>query len=180
MFLHVTKQPLRFRVIWVVLFFELMFECMIRPSDYLSLIETDKAYAPLTARNINRFHLGFELIALLMFIPSIICIVTDYCQDRIWFNGVEAALSAVKSDEAWRAALGRFSLSLTFLRSFGLVRHWKQMWIVHTVEGKNSNGNSKFYQFKTAISLLKTSHLTSFVQILFENCFSLIMITGNG
>lgn len=127
----------------MVLFLELVFECMIRPSDYRALIETDKAYAPLTARNINRFHIGFELIALLMFIPSIICIATDTCGDRIWFNGMEAAVSAVKSEDAWRATIGRFSLSLTFLRSFGLVRHWKQMWILHTLEGKNSNENSK-------------------------------------
>jgi hypothetical protein len=116
---------------------------MIRPSNYFSLIETDKAYAPLTARNINRFHLGFELIAMLMFIPSMFCIMTDYCEGNIWFNGVEAALSAVKSDNVWRAAIGRFNLNLTFLRCFGLVRHWKQMWIAHTLEGKDRSQNSK-------------------------------------
>lgn len=125
---------------------------MIRPSNYLSLIETDKAYAPHTARNINKFHLGFEMIALLLFVPSIICIMTDYCEDRIWFNGVEAAMSAVKSDNVWRAALGRLNLNLTFLRSFGLVRHWKQMWIAHTFEGKDNNENSKSPTHRIAYS----------------------------
>ncbi|GAX12010.1 hypothetical protein FisN_8Lh104 [Fistulifera solaris] len=128
--------------VWLVLLLELLFECMIRPSNYFSLLRTDKAYAPLTARNINRFHLGLELIALLIFVPSMLCIMTDYCEDNIWFNGVEAALSAVKSENAWRAAIGRFNMNLTFLRCFGPVRHWKQMWIAHTLEGKDSSQNN--------------------------------------
>lgn len=121
-------------VLWVVLALELIFELIIRPYRYFSIMNTEKAYAPGTARHINTFHLFFELAALICYVPSVYCATAD-CEDRILFNGIGAAIAAIKGSNYYEAALGRFTMGLTFLRCFGLVRHWKQMWIVHTYDG---------------------------------------------
>jgi len=132
-----------FSVVWCILVLELAFEFLLRPSNYDSLISADKAYAPSTARHINRYHLFFEASALLLFIPTAQCVFRNTCRDSIYLSGIESAISSVKSTEGWRAALGRLSNGLIFLRCFGLVRHWKQMWIAHTFEGNHDSEGGK-------------------------------------
>lgn len=117
---------------WCILVLELVFEFIIRPSNYYKLISSDKAYAPSTARNVNTFHLIFESVSLLLFIPQFPCVVWEKCGVGSAFGLVEASLRAVIGVDPARAAFGRFVLGLTFLRTFGLVRHWKQMWLSST------------------------------------------------
>ena len=121
---------------------ELLFEFLIRPSTYPYLIESDQAYAPSTARHINLYHLVFETMALLLFIPEFDCLVdADNCGRRVAFSGMWASVHAVDGSDPSRAALGRLCLGLTSLRLFGLVRHWKQMWINNTFADDNKNSN---------------------------------------
>lgn len=87
-----------------------------------------------------------EMVALILYVPPVFCVLTSgQCEDRML--GAQDALWAVTSPDAAKAALGRFTLGLTFLRTFGLVRHWKQMWINHTFEGRkpeSSKSNQSF------------------------------------
>jgi hypothetical protein len=116
-----------------------VFEMLIRPKGYGDLIQSDKAFAPSTARHINRFHLVFEIIALLTFIPELTCTRNiEMCMSGSIFSRVQASLYATLGSSSAEAAKGRFILGLTALRCFGLVRHWKQMWInktFHPVQG---------------------------------------------
>ena len=126
---------------WAILLIELVFEVLIRPSNYYSLIKSDKAFAPSTARYINRFHLVCESLALALFIPTASCSMAQTCSNS--FNMSTSALWSLTSTEDWEAAVGRLALGLTFLRAFGLVRHWKQMWIDFTFEqGKEKRSKS--------------------------------------
>lgn len=117
---------------WGILALELIFECLIRPSNYQQLVASDKAYAPSTARHINSFHLICEFIALALFIPEFYCLGTGVCGKRIPFSGVNSALNAVLGPTKGESVLGRFCIGLNSLRIFGLVRHWKIMWINRT------------------------------------------------
>ena len=122
-------------IVWIVLFLELLFEGLIRPDNYKQLKTSDKAYAPSTARNINAFHLFFESAALFLYIPQFPCVVSkDRCGDDTFFGNIYASILATTSTELYRAAFGRVILGLTFLRVFGLVRHWKQMWLSNVFE----------------------------------------------
>lgn len=115
---------------------ELIFELVIRPSNYRLLIQSDKAYAPSTARYLNLFHLFFESAALLLFIPQFSCVAGGFCGGgRASFGLINASLNAVIGYGEQRPALGRFVIGLSFLRLFGLIRHWKQMWINDTFKG---------------------------------------------
>jgi class 3 adenylate cyclase len=125
---------------WLVLLLELIFEFLIRPRNIRQLRNSEDAFTPATARNISDFHLVFESFALLLFIPQFRCIgYPSSCGDEFLFSGVYASIQAVTGDTVGEAALGRFILGLNFLRVFGLVRHWKQMWLNHTFEGEASN-----------------------------------------
>jgi hypothetical protein len=117
-----------------------MFEWLIRPSNYAHLVASDKAYAPSTARHINAFHLIFETIALALFFPEFDCLATRMCGKRIAFSGVDAALQAVTGPTRGNSALGRFVIGLNALRIFGLVRHWKIMWINRTFSDDSGPG----------------------------------------
>ena len=117
---------------WVFLVLELILEWLIRPSNYRQLVASDKAYAPSTARHINSFHLVLETIALLLFIPEFNCLATGVCGKRILFSGVDAALTAILGPTNSKSAFGSFCVALNSLRIFGLVRHWKTMWINRT------------------------------------------------
>lgn len=123
---------------------ELVFEYAIRPAGYHRLIKSDKAYAPSTARHINRFHLVCEFFALLLFIPQFSCIVNpEVCGERAPGSLSFAALLAVLGTSKRMSSLGRFIIGLSFLRVFGLVRHWKKMWINDTFYGANGPENCK-------------------------------------
>jgi hypothetical protein len=124
---------LRNSIVWCTLALELTFEYLIRPPDYPDLIESDQAYAPSTARNINAFHLVFESVALILFIPELRCLFdANSCGQSVPWSGLWASVHAVDGSDSSMAAAGRLCLGLTSLRLFGLVRHWKQMWINNT------------------------------------------------
>jgi hypothetical protein len=118
-------------VVWTVLVLELIFEFLIRPSGYADLMVSDRAFAPSTARHINTFHLCFEFLALLTFVPEVACIANfEQCSQDGRFTRFDASLDAVVGhDHAHAAVRGRFILGITALRFFAVVRHWKQMWI---------------------------------------------------
>jgi hypothetical protein len=120
---------------------ELLLEYVIRPAGYHRLILSDNAYAPATARYINAFHLAFESIALALFIPQLVCVSDrDKCGGSTPLSLVDASLEAVLGDSRSTVAYGRFVMGLTFLRTFSLVRHWKQMWINATFAGSLAAG----------------------------------------
>jgi hypothetical protein len=123
---------MRERVVWVVLVIELFLEFLIRPKGYQELVRSDKAFAPSTARLLNRFHFVCESCALILYIPQSICGFQEQCSSM--FGAAQRSLMALTGDSQREAALGRLLLGLTFLRSFGLARHWKQMWLNHTYE----------------------------------------------
>jgi hypothetical protein len=137
---------------------ELFLEYFIRPRAYRMLILSDKAYSPATARHINRFHLFFEAIALALFIPQLACIINrDTCGDDIPLSLVSASLNSVLGWEFGHVAYGRFIMGLTFLRTFSLVRHWKQMWIGAVFEGykKSAGPESGAFIFREACFFLQ-------------------------
>lgn len=123
-------------VVWFVLVFEILFEVFIRPDGYFRMLESEKAFAPATVRHINRFHVLMEGMALLFYIPELICIVNPQrydCGDRPGFSLVNSCIMAVLGPEQVNAFYGRAFMALLRLRIFGLVRHWKQMWIMSTI-----------------------------------------------
>lgn len=136
-------------IVWIILGLELLFEYLIRPSDYHDLIRSDKAFAPSTARHINSFHLFFESLSLLLFIPQLPCVFNRrQCGDDILFSSVWASVHAVYESDLRTAAFARGCLGLTFLKAFGLFRHWKQMWINRTFErGTTDSCKSSFVVF---------------------------------
>jgi hypothetical protein len=120
---------------------ELIFQVLIRPPDYHDILHTEKAFLPSTARHINSFHLTYEALALILFFPHVICTLSSKCLDGPFLNRAKAPLLALTSASTLEAALGRLDLSLTILRAFGLIRHWKQMWIRSAFEtGKKDEG----------------------------------------
>jgi hypothetical protein len=128
-------------VVWCILVIELFLEYIIRPAGYHKLILSDKAYAPATARHINFFHLLVESVALLLFIPRFFCIARqETCGDRLPLSLVNASFNAVVGQSLSTVAIGRLVLGMTFLRAFGLVRHWKQMWINSTFIRNRDSG----------------------------------------
>ena len=130
-------------IIWTILALELIFEAMIRPSNYFNLIESDKAFAPSTARYINRFHLFFETLALLTYVPEFQCVVTDVCTRNEYLSRVAASWKAVLGPTHGDSAFGRLMMGLTSLRFFGVIRHWKQMWISSTFKTGKRYGIEK-------------------------------------
>ena len=110
---------------------ELLFEIFIRPDGYNSLIVSEKAFSPSTVRYINSFHLLVESLSLAAFIPEFLCLLTETytCGDRPTFSFFNAAYMSVLGMNQSDAFLGRAYFALVRLRVFGLVRHWKRMWI---------------------------------------------------
>jgi hypothetical protein len=146
--------------VWIILGLELFFEFLIRPEDYHELIASDKAFAPSTARHINSFHLFFESISLLLFIPQLPCVFRKQCGDDIYFSAIWASIHAVADHDGTTAAWARSRLGLTFLKAFGLFRHWKQMWINRTFE-RGKTDSCKFYGRGCVLCLLIGPNLTS-------------------
>jgi hypothetical protein len=144
-FLMLTFCVIVCSVVWVILGLELLFEFLIRPEDYHELISSDKAFAPSTARHINSFHLFFESLSLLLFIPQLPCVIRGQCGDDIYLSAVWASIHAATDHDGTSTAFARSILGLTFLKAFGLFRHWKQMWINRTFErGKTDSCKSTF------------------------------------
>lgn len=121
-------------VVWLVLAIELFFEIAIRPSHFQELIKSDKAYAPSTVRYLNSFHLFFEVLALVLFIPEFPCIFDNNCNDSIPMSLIWCCVYSILGEHERRMFTARFILGLSFLRAFPLVRHWRQMWLMHAFD----------------------------------------------
>lgn len=119
--------------VWAILVIELIFEVFIRPDGYEELICSDKAYSPTTVRYINAFHLTVETISLGVFVPEFYCLLTNTrCDERLPFSFYNAALIGVIGPTHRQVFYGRAFFALIRLRVFGLVRHWRNMWIANT------------------------------------------------
>jgi hypothetical protein len=68
-----------------------------------------------------------------LYIPEGYCGISGNCSTS--YGASRRTLWALTSSDLPKAIVGRFLVGLTFLRSFGLARHWKQMWLNHTYEG---------------------------------------------
>ena len=118
---------------------------IIRPNNYYKLIKSDKAFAPSTARYISSFHLFFETIALLTYIPEFRCAGNpESCTRGKFLSRVTASADAILGPTHGDAAWGRFILGLSSLRFFGVIRHWKQMWINNTFHPIKREGIEKW------------------------------------
>jgi hypothetical protein len=119
--------------VWLVLVLELIFQVFILPDGFKNLIVSDKAYAPTTVRFINSFHVCVESLSLLIFIPEWYCLISTYqCDDRLRFSFHNAVLLSVTGPTRLDSFYGLAFLALIRLRVFGLVRHWRNMWITNT------------------------------------------------
>lgn len=120
-------------VVWAILVLELLFETFIRPDGYQFLVVSDKAFAPDVVRYINAFHLVVESLSLVMFIPEFYCLFTnESCGTRYRFSFHQAAVLVATGSTRVQVFYGRAFLAAIRLRVFGLVRHWKTMWITNT------------------------------------------------
>ena len=129
-------------IVWLILIAELGFEVFIRPDGYRNLIISEKAFSPQTVRYINLFHLLVESFCLALFVPEFVCLfLKDSCSDRLSFSFYNAALMAVTGPTRVEAVYGRAYFALVRLRVFGLVRHWKNMWIINTFLHKRKSEN---------------------------------------
>lgn len=118
-----------------------MFEVAIRPKGYFDLLRSDRAFAPSTARHINTFHVIFEAIALATFLPEFRCLTSgDVCHRGPFFGRVELSIGSVIGDTPAELARARFAMGINALRLFGLVRHWKQMFINNTFRPSKRDG----------------------------------------
>jgi hypothetical protein len=112
---------------------ELFLEVFIRPEGYQMLKESEKAYAPSTARFINCFHLCGEFISLVFFAPEFGCLFGFYqCSNRPRFSYFNAVFISVLGPERVNVFWGKLYIAIMRLRVFGLVRHWRNMWIKNT------------------------------------------------
>jgi len=118
-------------VVWTILVLELAGEVFIRPDGYKQMLITEKAYSPSVVRHINNFHLVMEVLSLVFFVPEFMCLFTSNytCSDRAGFSLLNASLNGVLGPSRNDAFFGRAFYAVVRLRIFGLVRHWKQMWI---------------------------------------------------
>jgi hypothetical protein len=123
-------------IVWAFLVLELLFELFIRPDGYLKSLSTEKAFAFTTRRYINNFHFLIEIFSLMMFVPEFYCLFSSYrCDARIPFSFQSAVLRGVIGPTVLQAFLGRGYLALIRLRVFGVIRHWKNMWITNAFIG---------------------------------------------
>ncbi|GKY91720.1 hypothetical protein MPSEU_000143800 [Mayamaea pseudoterrestris] len=120
--------------VWIVLMLELLFQIFIRPDGFNNLILSDKAYSPTTIRYISWFHLSIELISMLLFIPEFICVLPNQfsCSQALPFSLHRALLRGIIGPTRLQAFFGHAYIALVRLRVFGLIRHWRNMWITNT------------------------------------------------
>lgn len=127
-------------VVWLVLVVELLLEVFIRPNDYSRLVHSDKAFAPTTMRFIDGFHLFLESVSLGIFIPEFRCLFTNQsCGSRWAFSVFNAFILGLNGKDLRHVFFGGAFIALTRLRVFGLVRHWKNMWITNQYIGDYAN-----------------------------------------
>lgn len=129
-------------IVWLILIVELICETFIRPDGYQSLLYSEKAYTPSTAQFINRFHLCMESLSLITFVPEFVCLFTSRleCGDRPSFSLFNALFMSVLGPTRLATFYGKSYLALVRFRVFGLVRHWKKMWIHNTFVTMRATG----------------------------------------
>jgi hypothetical protein len=118
-------------IIWFVLLTELLLEVFIRPDGYEQMVESDKAYAPSTVRCISGIHWWVEFISLAFFTPEFICLFssTIECDESPAFSLLQSTKLAITGPTRLHAFAGRAFYAMVRFRVFGLVRHWKNMWV---------------------------------------------------
>ncbi len=131
--------------VWLILVMEIVIGVFVRPEGWNSLVRSDKAYTPETARHISNVHLIVESISLLFFVPVFYCIFSDdtTCSERIPFSFLDASLAAVVGPSLARALYGRFFYGIVRLRVFALVRHWRTLWLNNTFLNYNKLKNRR-------------------------------------
>lgn len=146
---------------------ELFLEILIRPLDYYTLMDSDKAFSPSTARHISFFHIFFEAIALATFLPELWCTIrhSEVCDKQSVFSRSRSTMDAVLGHSPSSVMFGRTLMGITAFRFFGLVRHWKQALInesYQTVTDSNgrkrlsrSSAGDSISSFSTALSKRK-------------------------
>jgi hypothetical protein len=131
-------------IVWVVLVVELILEAFVRPDNYRHLIMTEKAYHPETMRYMNACQLAVEAFSLLLYMSEFWCIFqAESCSQRYRFSLYNALLMAVTGSTRLKVLGGSAYMALIRLRIFGLVRHWKNMWL---------NAESRSYATTTSLS----------------------------
>lgn len=131
--------------VWIVLVLELFFQVFIRPDGFKELVLTDKAYSPTTIRYINWLHLYVELLALLVYVPEFLCVFSSSidCQEANPFSFHQACLFGTIGPTRLETFYGHAYFALVRLRVFGLIRHWRSMWITNTfINMKWAGGNT--------------------------------------
>lgn len=79
----------------------------------------------------------FEIVALVTFLPEFQCLqADDICKRDSVLSRVGASVDAIIGESHAEAARGGVLIGLTALRLFGLIRHWKQMFINNTFSRK--------------------------------------------
>jgi hypothetical protein len=118
-------------VIWCILTMELVFEVFIRPEEYHVLIQSDKAFTPTTVRFISGLHLAVESLSLALFVPEFLCLFQSdlMCDERPKFSFLNSTILAISGPTRLDSFAGRVFYACIRLRVFGLVRHWKNMWV---------------------------------------------------
>eukprot|EP00547_Thalassionema_nitzschioides_P007024 CAMPEP_0194206706 /NCGR_PEP_ID=MMETSP0156-20130528/5658_1 /TAXON_ID=33649 /ORGANISM="Thalassionema nitzschioides, Strain L26-B" /LENGTH=1220 /DNA_ID=CAMNT_0038933299 /DNA_START=87 /DNA_END=3746 /DNA_ORIENTATION=- len=132
-------------IVWAILVMELLFEVLIRPDGYNALVASEKAYAPSTVRYINYFHLVVESFSLAVFVPEFLCLWNSSltCSDRPAFSYFNAVFMAIIGPRQSNAFYGRAYFALVRLRIFGLVRHWRIMWINNQLVSRKPTRSQK-------------------------------------
>jgi hypothetical protein len=118
-------------IIWTILVLDLVFEVFIRPDGYFKLISSDKAFTPTTVRFISYLHLLIEAVSLGFFAPEFWCLFNNdvSCDGRPKFSFLRTTLMAIAGSDKGEALVGRAFYACVRLRVFGLVRHWRNMWV---------------------------------------------------
>ena len=129
------------RIVWLILVLELLFELIVRPADYRSLMRSEDAYLPSTQRYISNFHVWTETLALVFFIPEFMCLfIGQNCGSAFPLSLTTTCIRALYGPDKLDAFYGQAFLCMMRLRIFGLVRHWEKMWLNNTfvrIKGKD-------------------------------------------
>ncbi len=137
-------------MIWCILVLELVFEVLIRPKNYKELLASEKAYRPSTARYINSRYVLGESLALLLYIPELVCFgkeANDVCLpkgDAGQLLLINASISAVLGPTKIESLIGRLTMGSIAFRFFGVVRHWQHMLIQQTFRPTKREGLEKW------------------------------------
>jgi len=119
-----------FRIVWLTLVLELIFEVTIRPADYYSRLRSVDAFSPETQRYIDDVNIAVEALALIAFIPEILCTMRDdeyNCGGRYKYGLLDALTKFYYDDggdsSSYDFFAGTLIIGVVRLRIVGLTRH---------------------------------------------------------